>query len=60
MNNNNIISRLLGDQDGAVPLEWSLLLAVFGIPLIGVFAMLLSTLAAHYRMMSFILSLPYP
>lgn len=55
-----IIRRLIRDERGAVSLEWSLLLAAFGIPMLAIFTLMLATLAEHYRMMSFVLSLPYP
>ncbi len=54
------LRRLDDDERGQVTLEWTLLLAAFGLPMIAVFALLLATLAEHYRMMTFILTLPYP
>jgi len=40
--------------------EWSLLLAAFGLPMICVLAMLLSVLAGHYRTLTCVLTLPLP
>lgn len=48
------------DEAGQVTVEWTLLIAAFGIPMIWVFAMTLSLLSAHYRMMTFLLTLPLP
>jgi Flp pilus assembly pilin Flp len=48
------------DQAGQTTVEWTLLIAAFGIPMIFVFALTLSLLSAHYRMMTFLLTLPLP
>jgi hypothetical protein len=51
---------LWSDERGGHTLEWTLLLAVIGIPSYVVITMLLSALAGHYRMMTFVNSLPFP
>jgi hypothetical protein len=48
------------DQAGQITVEWTLLIGAFGIPMIYIFALLLETLAAYYRMMTFLLTLPFP
>ena len=51
---------LAGDQTGQTTVEWVLLLVVFALPMIYVFKLLLATLVEHYRMVSFLETLPYP
>jgi len=51
---------VLRDDTGQTAVEWTLVLAAFGLPMIYVFAMLLSILAEHYRMVAFMESLPFP
>ncbi len=51
---------LWSDERGGHTLEWTLLLAVIGIPSYLVITMLLSALAGHYQMMAFVNSLPFP
>lgn len=40
--------------------EWSLLIAAFGLPMIYLFSLLLTALAEYYRMMTLVLMLPFP
>ncbi|MFP4105892.1 MAG: hypothetical protein ACLFVU_07340 [Phycisphaerae bacterium] len=54
------IRALHADQRGQSIIEWTLLLVAFGIPIIFVFGVLLSALAEHYRMVSFLVTLPFP
>jgi Flp pilus assembly pilin Flp len=54
------IRRLHADQQGETIIEWTLLLVAFGIPIIAVFAVLLAALVEHYRMVSFLVTLPFP
>ena len=55
------ISRLLkGREEGQITIEWTLLMVAFGLPMIYVFGLMLSVLVGHYRMISCILSLPFP
>lgn len=49
-----------GDQDGQAALEWALVLACFVLPMIAVLNVLLNVLVAHYRMVTFIETLPFP
>ena len=51
---------LMLDESGAVTVEWALLIAVFGIPMILLVQQMLQLLGAHYRMMTFLLSMPLP
>lgn len=48
------------DQAGQSTLEWTLILAVFALPMIWVIRVLLNTIAEYYRMVSFLETLPYP
>lgn len=52
--------RLLGDQAGQSTLEWTLLLAVVGLPAITLFGWMVSALAEYYRMVTFLELLPFP
>lgn len=54
------LHRLHEDQTGQTTLEWALLMVGIGIPLIAVFALLLETIAVHYRAISFLQMLPFP
>jgi len=54
------LALFLRDQAGQVTIEWSLLIAAFGIPMILLFWLMLSTLVGHYRMIVCILSMPLP
>ena len=51
--------RLGADQTGQATVEWTLLLAAFGLPMIYVFAMLLAMTAEHFRFVSFFQTLPF-
>jgi Flp pilus assembly pilin Flp len=50
----------LRDQAGQATLEWMLLLVVFGLPMVFVFATLMNVLCEHYRMVTFFQTLPFP
>jgi len=54
------IERFSADQRGQMTVEWSLLIAAFGLPMIYLFSVLLATLAEHYRMLTLVLTLPFP
>jgi Flp pilus assembly pilin Flp len=54
------IRRFHDDQQGETIIEWTLLLVAFGIPIIAVFGVLLAALVEHYRMVSFLVTLPFP
>ena len=49
-----------GDEDGQATLEWALVAACFVLPMIAVLNVLLNVLVAHYRMVTFIETLPFP
>lgn len=52
--------RLAGDETGQVTIEYVLLLAVFGVPMMYVFGVLLSLMSKYYGMVIFLESLPFP
>jgi Flp pilus assembly pilin Flp len=52
--------RLTRDERGQVTVEWTLLIAAFGIPMIWVFAMMLATLSGQFHMITTLISLPFP
>jgi Flp pilus assembly pilin Flp len=52
--------RFADDQAGQTTIEWALLLGALGIPLIYVTILLLGALCEHYRMVTFIETLPLP
>jgi len=55
-----VLYMLSGDQTGQTSMEWALILACFGLPMVYVFGLLLSALAEHYRMITFFETLPFP
>ena len=54
------IGKFLSDQRGQMTVEWALLVAAFGLPMIYLFGILLATLAEHYRMLTLLVTLPFP
>ena len=54
------VRRLSADQAGQTTIEWAMMLAVVGLPSIYLFSRLLAVLAEHYRMITFLETLPYP
>ncbi len=48
------------DQTGATTIEWALILAGIGLPLAWVFYVCVIGLGEHYRMVTFIETLPFP
>lgn len=56
----NILKRLHRDQQGQASLEWVLLVAVVGLPLAWFSIYGLLVMAAHYRMVTFVDTLPFP
>ncbi|MFP3937292.1 MAG: Flp family type IVb pilin [Phycisphaerae bacterium] len=53
-------NRLHADQAGQTSIEWALLLGAVGVPMIYVMVLLLGALCEHYRMVTFIETLPLP
>ena len=51
---------LWADEAGQTTIEWTLLLVCFALPMVYVLGLLLSALAGHYRMVTFIETLPFP
>ena len=51
---------LAADESGQTTIEWALVLAFFVLPMVAVLNMLLSVLVAHYRMVTFLETLPLP
>ena len=54
------LRRLHAAQRGATSLEWTLLLAAIAFPSYLIVRSALNLLLAHYRMMTFVNSLPFP
>ena len=54
------VGRFQADQAGQSTLEWTLILAVFALPMIWVIRVLLNTIVEYYHMVSFLETLPYP
>jgi Flp pilus assembly pilin Flp len=54
------LRRLRSDETGQTSLEYVLILVVFGIPMVAVVRWLLETLVEHYRMITFMETLPLP
>ena len=51
---------IYADCRGQVTIEYTLLLATFGIPMIIGFRYLLGTLAEYWKMITFLETLPFP
>jgi Flp pilus assembly pilin Flp len=54
------IAKFHADQRGQAAVEWVLVLVAFGLPMVVVFAKLLDVLVEHYRMITFLETLPFP
>ena len=54
------ILHLARDEGGQTTIEWALVLVAFVIPMIAVLNKLLSVLVLHYRMVTFLETLPFP
>jgi Flp pilus assembly pilin Flp len=54
------LRQLAQNQHGGTTLEWALLLAVVAIPSYFIIQILLSTLVAHYQMITTLNGLPFP
>jgi ABC-type sulfate transport system permease subunit len=52
--------RLGGDARGQMTIEWSLVLAAVALPMYFVFALCLRLLVAHFQMVTFMDTLPFP
>ena len=57
---NSDIRRLVGDETAQATIEWVLILVVFILLMIYVLNLLLSVLTAHYGMVAFFETLPFP
>ena len=51
---------LCGDQAGQATIEYTMILLVIGLPMILMCRMLLLILVEYYKMVTFLLTLPYP
>lgn len=54
------IAKFDADQLGQAKVEWVLLLVAFGLPMVAIFAKLVEVLVEHYRMITFLETLPFP
>jgi len=52
--------RLLADETGQTMVEYGLLVATFGMLMIPVLWMLLAAMAEHYKMVSTLVTFPFP
>lgn len=48
------------DISGQMTVEWALLIAAFGLPMIVIFRLMLSALTGYYQMLTCVVSLPLP
>jgi hypothetical protein len=53
-------AKLIGDQAGQATLEWTLILVVFGLPMIFVFNWLMQIFGMMYAHTAFFQALPFP
>ena len=51
---------LLADEAGQTTVEWALIMAGIGLPLAWLFYLCVIGLAEHYRMVTFMETLPFP
>lgn len=51
---------LLADRRGSITLEWTLVLALVALPMYWVIKVCLLLMVAHYRMTSFMETIPFP
>jgi hypothetical protein len=51
---------LLADDRGQMTLEWALVLAAFALPMFFVIRTCMEILVAHYQMVTFLITLPFP
>ncbi len=56
----SVLSRLAREQSGQIAVEWALVMVVVALPFFFVFRALLAVLIAHYQMVTFLQSLPFP
>lgn len=54
------LRRLHADQRGQMTIEWSLVLAAFALPMFFVIRTCMEILVAHYQMVTFLETLPFP
>jgi len=54
------LPRLYRQQQAQLTLEWTLLLAAVALPMYWVFRVCLSVLTAHFRMVTFMETVPFP
>ncbi len=54
------LREILTDETGQATVEWMLVLLAFIIPMIVILNMLLNTLIVHYRLVTFLETLPFP
>ncbi|HET6429037.1 MAG TPA: hypothetical protein VFJ30_11530 [Phycisphaerae bacterium] len=54
------LRRLYRCEKGQLTLEWTLLLAAIALPMYWVFRVCLSVLTAHFRMVTFMETVPFP
>ncbi len=54
------LKSLISDQAGQMTVEWTLLVAAFGLPMIYTFREMLDALASYYGFITCIITLPFP
>ena len=52
--------KFASDDRGQVAVEYTLLLAVFALPMIGLFSLMLSAISHYYQMVVLFETLPFP
>ena len=55
-----LLRRLTSDEAGQMTLEWALVMVVIALPFLAVFRLLLKLIVAHFQMVTFMQSLPFP
>lgn len=55
-----IWNRLAVEEDGQATIEWALVMAAFALPMYFVLRLCLAVLVAHYQMVTFLETIPFP
>ena len=54
------VKKIVSDDSGQATIEWALVLAAVALPMYFIIVVCLNLLVAHYRMVTFMETLPFP
>ncbi len=55
-----MLRRLAGEDAGQMTIEWALVMVVVALPFLVLFRLLVKIIVAHFQMVTFMQSLPFP